>query len=266
MRLFIIIITTAMLFIASIAAAAPVKGNGAAKGEVFSNDDIAIPLASEYIQDGLVAMWDGIENVGLGSHDFNATKWIDLVDGKILPTTSSTVYCKKDCLYRYGTWVVGGSASSPIDATYDGEWTIETVVSLEGISYLNQARPFISFSNYTIRVPNITVTGTAQVWLSNIGGWSVATAPFGRMAFTLVRNGNVYYIYVNGELTYVKTDKNNLDWNPTNCIISQNHLSDADGNQSTSDNCAIRVYNRALSEEEVQLNFALDALRFNIED
>ncbi len=37
--------------------------------------------ARSYVQDGLVAMWDGIENAGWGLHDNNATNWVDLVGG-----------------------------------------------------------------------------------------------------------------------------------------------------------------------------------------
>lgn len=35
--------------------------------------------AKDYVQDGLVAMWDGIENAGWGVHDDTATVWKDLV-------------------------------------------------------------------------------------------------------------------------------------------------------------------------------------------
>ena len=38
--------------------------------------------AKSYVQDGLVAMWDGIENAGWGVHDPNATVWKDLVGNK----------------------------------------------------------------------------------------------------------------------------------------------------------------------------------------
>ena len=34
--------------------------------------------AKSYVQDGLIAMWDGIENAGWGVHDPNATVWKDL--------------------------------------------------------------------------------------------------------------------------------------------------------------------------------------------
>lgn len=37
--------------------------------------------ASGYIRDGLVAMWDGIENAGWGKHDPNATVWKELISG-----------------------------------------------------------------------------------------------------------------------------------------------------------------------------------------
>ena len=39
--------------------------------------------ARDYVQDGLIAMWDGIENAGWGIHDPNATTWIDLIGGLI---------------------------------------------------------------------------------------------------------------------------------------------------------------------------------------
>ena len=34
--------------------------------------------ARDYVQSGLVAMWDGIENAGWGAHDASATTWKDL--------------------------------------------------------------------------------------------------------------------------------------------------------------------------------------------
>ena len=34
--------------------------------------------AKDYVQDGLIAMWDGIENAGWAVHDPNATVWKDL--------------------------------------------------------------------------------------------------------------------------------------------------------------------------------------------
>jgi len=50
------------------------------------------PTARSYVQEGLVAMWDGIENAGWGVHDPNATTWKELVVGGAnfpLPTLAS---------------------------------------------------------------------------------------------------------------------------------------------------------------------------------
>lgn len=61
--------------------------------------------AKDYVQDGLIAMWDGIENAGWGVHNPTATVWKDLVgdndltvqngtwgsDGLITPNSNYTV-------------------------------------------------------------------------------------------------------------------------------------------------------------------------------
>ena len=45
------------------------------------------PTARDYVQDGLVAMWDGIENAGWNQHDASATTWTDLVGGVVAQLT-----------------------------------------------------------------------------------------------------------------------------------------------------------------------------------
>ena len=68
-------------------AAVPLKSTVAVDGaEAWPNADFdPTPVtARSYVQDGLVAMWDGIENAGWGVHDNNATNWVDLVNG-IMP-------------------------------------------------------------------------------------------------------------------------------------------------------------------------------------
>ena len=51
---------------------------------------IATPAAA-YVQDGLVACWDGVENAGTGVHDASATVWKDLVAGREFTLTGVTV-------------------------------------------------------------------------------------------------------------------------------------------------------------------------------
>ena len=44
-----------------------------------------VPTARDYVQDGLICMWDGVENVGYGAHDGAATGWVDIVGGLQIP-------------------------------------------------------------------------------------------------------------------------------------------------------------------------------------
>ena len=46
---------------------------------------------SSYVQDGLVACWDGIENAGAGVHLSDTTVWKDIVGGREFVLTNATV-------------------------------------------------------------------------------------------------------------------------------------------------------------------------------
>jgi hypothetical protein len=49
----------------------------------------ATATAKSYVQDGLVAMWDGEWNAGRGTHDPNATVWKDLVNNTDIQITDA---------------------------------------------------------------------------------------------------------------------------------------------------------------------------------
>ena len=71
-------IAVASALAAFAAAALPLGLRMAQQAAIAAN---AVPTARSYVQDGLVAMWDGIENAGWGVHDNNATAWVNLVGG-----------------------------------------------------------------------------------------------------------------------------------------------------------------------------------------
>ena len=49
-------------------------------------------MCNSYVKDGLVAMWDGTENAGWGTHDANATTWKDLTGSRDWTLGASTSY------------------------------------------------------------------------------------------------------------------------------------------------------------------------------
>ena len=58
------------------APAALIKSHLAARNVMLAGG--GVPTAKSYVQDGLVAMWDGVENAGWGTHSNSTTTWVDL--------------------------------------------------------------------------------------------------------------------------------------------------------------------------------------------
>lgn len=70
-----------------------------------------VPTARDYVQDGLLVLYDGIENVGWGEHDGTASAWVDLV-GTLDPAQyKSGTVIGDDCAYNpIGTQIATNSA------------------------------------------------------------------------------------------------------------------------------------------------------------
>lgn len=64
--------------VSAIVIAKPQRGISAADGIEYA-ESASAPTAADYIQDGLIVMYDAIENAGVGLHDSNATVWTELV-------------------------------------------------------------------------------------------------------------------------------------------------------------------------------------------
>ena len=60
---------------------------------------LAATTAKSYIQDGLIAHWDAIENVGFGQHDNAATAWKDLKGSHDLTIVNSEATWEEAALY-----------------------------------------------------------------------------------------------------------------------------------------------------------------------
>ena len=96
----------------------------------------SVPTARDYVQGGLVAMWDGKENAGWGVHDATATTWKDLVGGNDFVNIGNGRFLD-DSARMYSSIFNSLTAEISIDVT--GEVTVEIVTSDYGI---NGANPF----------------------------------------------------------------------------------------------------------------------------
>lgn len=94
------------------------------------------PTAADYVQDGLIAMWDGIENAGWGVHDPNATVWTNLAQDKWhLTVNAAAVWTDNSARkpttagYNIALWPTALTAAEEnlartveIVATWSGRW------------------------------------------------------------------------------------------------------------------------------------------------
>ena len=210
--------------------------------------------AKSYVQDGLVAMWDGIENAGWGVHDPNATEWIELVTNKVCPFVNSIGHFEAD---RFVSGQGGG--------VNIGTWvfqTLEVVVARFGGSYCivspykaNASSHHVIFASNAY-VPNAANAGNKVQFdrydlphtVSFVSDRSSVNAPCVTYGDSILSTNGKYNDYWSigapGYITYA-TDRNRYSY---------------------ADVYSLRLYSRALTAAEVATNYAIDKARFNLPD
>ena len=134
------------IFIGLALMASPQRGLDGAKGICLGSG--SVPTVSDYVQDGLLAMWDGIDNAGVGVHDDNAQYWVELVSGGANFPKPTLAEWKSNCLYtpdsqnqyvslnpaNYGSFVQSVDTkgyAAIVEARQNLTMTVEFVFSVE---------------------------------------------------------------------------------------------------------------------------------------
>ena len=214
------------------------------------------PTARSYVQDGLIAMWDGIENAGWGVHDPAAMTWKDLVGERDFS------------LYGVGVGdnnMVFGSNSyataSPVFQSSD-MMTLEVIMEVKSATSSPCYMSFFNVGSYV---------GDMFWYLQGCIAWGVSKTSVrvesdcaiqGRATWSLSAHS-----FVRPNAPYV----NGLPVGP-NSIYTYYGSSRARGlviNPTTSwtfsgDIYSIRLYSRALTADEIAANYAVDKARFNL--
>lgn len=238
------------------------------------------PTAKSYIQDGLAAMYDGIENAGWGIHDANATSWVDLKGAYDFDWTGITgsegVSWGEDYLY-----LLNGNKSninlSTLDFPSSTNRTVEIVVKYEWKFTDNWANVQSPIAVYPSALP-IGRGGTGGLQEGVTVSYQI-----GNIAYTAgVNNGsnlsNVFasyssklseqiagstgankngVFYRNGNQIKVRTNYQS-NWTP------QYNISLRRPPRANVWVKCVRIYNRDLTLEEIQHNYQIDAIRFNL--
>lgn len=211
--------------------------------------------ARDYVQNGLVALWDGIENAGWGVHDSSTTTWKDLIGSLDITLKNAQIF--DDHVYF--------SKNACGLAQFNLQFgCIEAVLS-KSVNTSEQSKDAVIVSMY-----------------SQYSGYGI-NAPLGKVTDTYDSGSAPYVSITNGELFSVTLNKNGA----TTTEIAKNGVIGSDGTVASGSRYAsghnaingggdglarlsdlwfrcLRVYSRNLTAAEIAANYAIDKERFNL--
>lgn len=242
--------------------------------------------AKDYVQDGLIAMWDGIENAGLGRHDTNATTWKDLiggvgdmhffVSGTKEPSLSPMVNVGDGYVSDGVNFCAADDVNEFLKNKDKSDNTIEFIMELSGgvgipgkdvVTYIatekigmyskNSFR-YISFGH------NLTTVGRDITSFPALICLSVCSTTDKGLFY---HNSNVITEVEDSAYPYVYSSGGDIFGNGRMSLkIFANWIGTAINYSNPIKICALRIYDRVLSDYEIAANYAIDKARFNLPD
>ena len=243
-------------------------------GHAVVPDDLVPFTAADYEQSGLVAHWDAIDNAGTGVHDPGATKWKNLVDENdmtIAPNRGSE--WRRGCAFHMDTVAEGLASAYSAGAVY-GVKTIEIACTQEKrrgrfLLYGGDRSRFVMFAYAT----NSVALAAPEAMIQFDGSNNVTNSP---TKYAVVRSGEpmtlvatydganaVSGIYCDGAEKVDGTVASTWNASQTIVMLGSRSTSEPQANVGWAGEVyAIRLYNRALTAEEIARNHEIDEARF----
>ena len=231
--------------------------------------------SSSYVQSGLIAQWDGIDNQGTGTHDPTATTWKDLVGSNNLTIAGGLHADGRNAEWRRGICLYFNNIELGKAAAYGAEAatiykTIEVVYRQTSYSgrilfWGGTQTRYVVFDAHTLN-PSNTKEQFSRVYFDGTKMTKYALAhcydPTSIVA-TYDDNNTVTDIYYDGAEKVADWMTNT--WNPgdNRVTLGWRSVNTAGANYGWAGEVyAIRLYSRALTAEEIARNHAIDVKRF----
>ena len=212
--------------------------------------------SSSYVQSGLIAQWDGIDNQGTGTHDPTATTWKDLKGSLDMTLTAKGSWTGGNALY-----VAGGGAGAQGASATPAYKTIEVVYKMtqDGgrIMFASGIKSrYVVFDPASGSPKKLYFNGESSdkgiSWPFDVEEVCFAAATYDG---SMVSN-----VYFNGEAKSPIAVNNG--WNVTESKVAVGDRQISKSYPWTGEVYAIRLYDRALTAEEIASNCAIDKARF----
>ena len=205
------------------------------------------PTAKSYVQDGLVAMWDGIENAGWGQHDANATVWKDLIGTRDLTAQNGAHFGANYADCAYGT--VGPSMFTG-NVNADSVLVVDMVVKSDFSKNTNLYR--LSSTRFWQGLKARIILGSSRSTTPSLGLTS------GTHEYQITVDYGSVASYINGQL-YTSTGRDSNTFNGSGFSLGTESSSYYGGRIYRA--C---LYSRTLTAAEIVANYAVDKERFNL--
>ena len=216
-----------------------------------------------YVQDGLIAHWDGLENAGVGVHDSGATVWKDLVGGREFALHNVTVDADRMTFAGAGT-SYGNLSKTDTTATF--------TAARDGTMEIVYASRNGAASQILLQAP----AASGLTFSSWVSGGSYYIIPFGGssnkpiFAFssgTATNSVSVRYtsgapVSAVGNGTPLDSPSNNY-WGTTGDETIIGTRAAKNGNHFPGSIYCIRLYDRKLTDAEIAANHVIDKIRFS---
>ena len=232
---------------------------------------------SDYVQDGLVAHWDAIDNTGSG-HDGAATTWTDLKGGRQF-TLSCATWGSNYVLFS-GASGSGGSVANAADLlSFDGAVTARTVevvceyathdYGMAGAFFVGTTASRIAlgakFDSYTDKAKQgLTVfqSDTPGYEVDLTAGPNTFSCGYVRMPDDEATRLSPDGLYVNGRSREEKETSTLPDTAGSDGRINLGRNNN-NGNRFNGYVYSVRIYNRLLTPAEIAANQIVDSRRFS---
>ena len=226
--------------------------------------------ASHYVQDGLVSCFDAIDNVGTGVHDASATQWKDLKSTAYLNPAGKAYWgptyfnCATNAQQFTGVPIVS-SYSVTLDLAVNIDYAARTVVGDN-----NETVWPSLVDGGSVKFHGTGNAATEMRWFINGSEPRINSGTLSVNTVTGTSDGRDFKIYRDGGLVNQALDVthhvNNskpypMDTSANWSVVPLYYNGGSRGRLNARIHC-FRLYNRALTANEVRFNRMLDHLRF----
>ena len=231
---------------------------GASTG-AWSKSGGGVPTTRDYVQDGLIVLFDGIENAGWDYHDSTLTEWKNLATGSSVLLPSGKYSVSDDSItITNNSFHMILTHISPDDAM-----TLEVVTKFASVQPSMECFIEAVTNNRSFRIKSVDPVEAFFIisgFTLDIAAQDLLVQEASSMSISI--EGNV------GEQSSISVNLNGVNIKSRSFTrVGDSYGGFTLGRAGLCPKCemnSIRIYSRTLSADEIASNYAVDKARFNL--